>query len=72
MNARLLSGISRLDRGVVYDIVKSRVSVSVSDVVFEASRRGVCEDSVLDVIDSLLVSGKVFEPKPGFVEFVDY
>jgi len=56
----------------VYEYIRKRVSVTYTEVLFEGCERGMDEDSVQRIIEFLLVSGKIYEPKSGVLEFVDY
>ncbi len=56
----------------MYEYVKKKVSVSYMEVICEAGVMGIDEDTAYRIIDFLLVSGKVYEPERGILEFVDY
>lgn len=57
---------------LMYEYVKKKVSVSYMEVICEAGVMGIDEDTAYRIIDFLLVSGKVYEPERGILEFVDY
>ncbi|MFH1834823.1 MAG: hypothetical protein ABH851_01400 [Methanobacteriota archaeon] len=71
MNSRVVGYGSSAARDVC-EYIKGRVQVGYAEVLLEASKRGIDEDSCELIIDFLLVSGKVYEPKTGILEFVDY
>ena len=71
MNERLIGFGSEATR-FMYEYVKKKVSVSTTEVIHEAQDRGIDEDSAYRIIDFLLISGKIYEPKEGVLEFVDY
>jgi hypothetical protein len=67
-----LTGCGSATTRMVYEYIRKRVSVTYSEVIFACCERGVDEESAHRIIDFLLVSGKIYEPKSGFLEFVDY
>jgi len=67
-----VSASSRSKIAIIKEIVEklssSKKFIPVEDILFEASEKGLKEDTVREYIDKLKRSGDVFEPKPGFVQ----
>lgn len=71
MDARVVGRGGSAARGLC-DYIKKRVQVGYGEVLLEARNRGIDDDSCELIVDFLLVSGKIYEPRSGVLEFVDY
>ncbi len=72
---RISSGVTASERSnivlvreIINEIeVKSGKTISIEDVLIEASSRKVKEDQVVEIIEKLKRSGDIYEPKKGFI-----
>ena len=72
---RISSGVTASERGsivLVKEIIteletKEGKTVSVENILVEASSKGIKEDAVLEVIEKLKRSGDIYEPKKGHI-----
>jgi len=72
---RISSGVTASERGNIV-LIKEMISeletkegktISVENLLVEASTKGIKEDKVLEVIEKLKRSGDIYEPKKGFI-----
>ena len=56
--------------GIIRDLTQKTDIASKSDVIVEAKRIGIEEPIARKFIDEMLRKGELYEPKPGFVKFV--
>ncbi|MBN2368559.1 minichromosome maintenance protein MCM [Candidatus Woesearchaeota archaeon] len=72
---RLTSGVTASERSnivVIREIlneIETKVgkTISIEDVLIEASSKGISEDKVLEIIEKLKRSGDIYEPRKGFI-----
>jgi replicative DNA helicase Mcm len=72
---RISSGVTASERNNIVMIkemineleVKSGKTISIEEVLVEASSKGISEDKVVETIEKLKRSGDIYEPKKGFI-----
>lgn len=60
------------NEGVIFHIIRNRSRIKVSELLLEAEKRNIDRKISREVVRSLLGSGRVYQPKQGVLELVEY
>ena len=65
-------GSKKRDVASVYRIIKRESKIKLRDLVVEMEKTGLCKAELQRILASLMDEGKVYKPRPGVLECVEY
>jgi len=57
---------------IIYNIIRNLKEPTLNNIIKAAEKEKIDSLMVEEIIDQLVLNGKLIEPKPGFYKLVDY